>query len=106
MKKQIEVRLFGLNELGVKEMNEFYKHNIEKGYFDPFKIGDDFGKRKKRFKQLNSFSLDSHIMIYDVKQYNPDEPSRGLGWFELQVKHFKHEIYEVEVIEHFTRIEM
>ena len=28
MKKQIEVKLFGLNEFGVQEINEFYKHNI------------------------------------------------------------------------------
>ena len=28
--KQIEVKLLGLNELGVKELNEYYKHNITK----------------------------------------------------------------------------
>ena len=30
MKKQIELKLFGLNETGVNELNEFYKDNIRR----------------------------------------------------------------------------
>jgi len=104
MKKQIEVRMFGLSELGISEMNEYYKHNIIKYNWEPFKTSS-FGKRKKRFKQIKDFSLDSHIMTWDVKQHNPDNP-REEGWFDLQVKHFVHEIYEVEVVEKFTQINL
>ena len=34
VKKIIEVRLNGLNELGVKELNDYYKDNILLGYID------------------------------------------------------------------------
>ena len=102
MKKQIEVRIFSLNEFGVSEMNEYYKHNIKEGYINPLKL-NSFGKRKKRFKQAKDFSLDSYIMTYDIRQHNPENPCDE-GWFQLQVKHFKHEIYEVEVVETFKQI--
>ena len=36
MKKQIELKLFGLNETGVNELNEFYKDNIRENYIEPF----------------------------------------------------------------------
>jgi hypothetical protein len=32
IKKMIEVKLTGLNKLGVQELNEYYKHNISENF--------------------------------------------------------------------------
>jgi hypothetical protein len=101
MKKQIEVKLFGLNEFGVQEINEFYKHNIEEYNWEPFKLGDKFGLTKKRFKNSNEFyknGLDTYISFFDCQQYIPNSNLPG-NCFQFLLKHFVHEIFEVEVIE-------
>jgi hypothetical protein len=106
MKKQIEVKLFGLNELGVSEMNEFYKHNITEYNWELFRLGDKFGYTKKRFKNINEFyieGLDNYIGIFDCKQHIPDSKVPG-DYFEFSIKHFIHEIYEVEVVETMKKI--
>lgn len=105
-KKQIEVKLFGLNEFGVSEINEFYKHNIIKYDWGLFKLGDKFGYTKKRFKNINEFNskgLDNYIGFFDTKQYTPDSNLPG-DYFQFLLKHFTHEIYEVEVVETMKKI--
>ena len=107
MKKEIEIKLFGLNELGVNELNEHYKNNIEVGYISPFKIGGMKGTKRKRIKQLNSFwktGQDTYIQNVDLAQHIPGNEYHG-PYFSLQLKHFKHEIYEVELVETFKKIE-
>ena len=115
MKKQIEVKLFGLNELGVSELNEHYKYNIqfysERGWWKPFELGQKLGFTKKRFKNSNLFyksGLDNYIGFYDCKQalVNDDgsESEYGGPYFSLQIKHFVHEIFEVEVVETYNKI--
>jgi hypothetical protein len=106
MKKQIEVKLNGLNELGVQEINKFYKHNIEEYNWEPFKLGDKFGLTKKRFKNSNEFyknGLDTYISFFDTKQHIPNSNLPG-NYFDFLLKHFVHEIFEVEVIETKTKI--
>lgn len=107
MKKEIEIKLFGLNELGVKEMNEFYKHNIEAKYVMPYQVGDfQNHTKRKRIKQVRSFQntgLETYIFDIDVKQHIPGDKYGG-PCFSLQLKHFKHEVYEVEVTETFKKI--
>ena len=109
MKKQIEVKLKGLNEFGVSEMNEFYKHNIDKDWVSKFKLGDKCVNRtKKRFKNVNEFyknGLESYIGYFDIRQHIPKAKYPGC-YFELQLKHFVHEIFEVEVTEKFTQINL
>ena len=107
MKKEIEIKLFGLNELGVNELNEHYKHNINVEYADMFQIGDYKDIKRKRIKQSNSFQntgQDTYITNVDMDQYIPGNEYNG-PCFSLQLKHFKHEIYEVEVTETFKKIE-
>ncbi len=107
MKKQIEVKLKGLNEFGVSELNEFYKHNIDKDWVNKFILGDKcINLTKKRFKNINEFyknGLESYIGLYEVKQYIPKSKYPG-DYFSLQLKHFNHEIYEVEVVETMKKI--
>lgn len=111
MKKQIEVKLFGLNELGVSELNEHYKHNISVNYVNEFKLGDKLDFSKKRFKNSNLFykeGLDNYIGFFDCKQRLLDENGNESKYdgpcFSLQIKHFVHKIYEVEVVETYTEI--
>ena len=108
MKKQIEVKLFGLNEFGVNELNEFYKLNLELKGSKPF-TSEEFDEypKHKRFKNANLFTfngLDNYICDIDCTQVRTDGlPGYGPR-FSLQVKHFKHEIYKVEVVETFKKI--
>ena len=106
MKKQIELRLFGLNETGVNELNEFYKDNIRENYIEPFQIGEYKDIKRKRIKQINSFTntgLDTHITLVNIAQHIPGSEYHG-SYFSLQLKHFKHEVYEVEIVETFKKI--
>ena len=100
MKKQIEIKLFGLNELGVSEINEFYKLNIEQYNWDKFKLGDKFGLTKKRIKNVNEFyrnGLETYLGFFDTNQALPDN---SLGYyFDFKLKHFVHKIYEIELVE-------
>lgn len=107
MKKQIEIKLKGLNELGVQEMNEFYKLNIKEYNWDKFQLGDKFGLTKKRIKNVNEFylnGLETYLGMFNCKQSLPND---GTGYyFQFLLKHFVHEIFEVEVTEKFTQINL
>jgi hypothetical protein len=109
MAKSIEVRFKGLNELGVKELNEFYKINIKKNYIQPWELGsNDKVNFKKRYKQPKSFyklGLDTCVRTVDLVQSREENKQYGYScYFKLQLKHYYHEIYEVEVIETFKQI--
>ena len=107
MKKQIEIKLFGLNELGVREMNEFYQLNQEEYGVGVYQLGDKFGLTKKRIKNINEFyrnGLETYLGTFDIKQALPND---GTGYyFEFRLKHFVHKVYEVEVIETFTEVSL
>jgi len=105
-KKQIEVKMFGLNELGVKEINEFYKDNIQVGYCNKWKLGDrDTIKRTKRIKQTKGFNPEFILYRVDLKQHIIGTKYGG-GWFEVKVKHVECKIYEVEVVETLKEISL
>ena len=106
MTKQIEVRFKGLNELGVKELNEFYKFNIGKKW----KLGDNIIRfKKKRIKQYKRFyelGLETYIETIYMNQCREDE-EKYIGYgpnFVLLLKHFNHEIYEIEITETVKQI--
>ena len=104
-KKQIEVKILGLNELGVKEINEYYKDNIQVGYFGKFK-SDDLGKRKKRIKQINGFGPETVLHRVDIHQHIIGKKYGGGTGFEVKIKHVNCKIYEVEVVETFKEISL
>jgi len=113
MTKLIEVRFKGLNELGVKELNEFYKINIEKNKITPFTLGsNDKVNFKKRYKQPKSFyklGLDSRVRTVDLVRCRKDEHYHNdkygnESYFRLQIKHYYHEIYEIEITETIKQI--
>jgi hypothetical protein len=110
VKKIIEVRLNGLNELGVKELNEHYKLNIKQGYFKEFTLENTLGINKKRFKQVKSFEnlgLENYITTFDCAQSRLNEDGSRSEYcgpcFSAQLKHFNHEIYEIEITEVITK---
>ena len=98
-KKYYYVVFNGLNELGVQEMNEHYKHNQELYHVRKFKLNDDVTPRSKRFRMINQFGSESYINNYDVTQCKVDDNGNELPYygprFSLQIKHVNHEIYEV-----------
>ena len=109
MTKLIEVRFKGLNELGVKELNEFYKLNIEKNYTQPWVLGsNDKVYFKKRYKQPKSFyklGLDALVRTVDLVQSREENKYYGYScYFKLQLKHYCYEIYEVEITETIKQI--
>ena len=104
MKKQIEVRMNGLNELGVQEINEFYKDNISEGYFEPFELGDHMSSsRTKRFKQIKDFGSESFLYTVDFQQHIKGDKYGG-DWFQVKVKHVDCKISEVEIVETSRKI--
>ena len=104
MKKQIVVKMLGLNELGVQEINEFYKDNISEGYFEPFELGNHMtSSRTKRFKQIKDFGPESYLYTIDLKQHIRGDLYGG-GWFQVKVKHVDCEINEVEIVETSRKI--
>jgi len=104
MKKEIEIKLFGLNELGVNVLNEYHKHHIEAKIIPSFQIGDLglLKQRRIKYKKYQTAGQDANVLwcfIYEVhfSGYNGE-------YLTLQLKHFKHEIYEVEITENLKRI--
>jgi hypothetical protein len=118
-KKHYYVVFSGLNELGVQEMNEYYKHNQRLYNIRVFKLNDKVTKRSKRFRLISQFGPESIVEIYDLKREDIDENGnkdvhpndihsnlspelRELldqyetkSYFDIQIKHMNHEVYEV-----------
>jgi hypothetical protein len=94
MKISYKVINLGLNELGVKEINDFYKENINNKWISEFKLGDIFIKRSKRFHQEKYFlnkKEDSYFGTIDIKS--------NKGWFEIKLKHINYKITKIEITE-------
>jgi hypothetical protein len=103
MKKlMFKVENLGLNELGVKELNEHYKGNIENGFVDVFKLNEIIDTCKKKiYKQSKSFLKErenNYIGSIGCSQHIPNEKIPGPD-FSLQLKHINYKITKIEVIE-------
>jgi len=96
MKVQYKVINLGLNELGVKEINEFYKTNIKKNFFKEVKLGYRIGKSSKLFKQEKSF-----LGLKDENDFDfVDCTSCDNGkYFRVLLKHINYKIVKLEVVE-------
>jgi len=96
-KKYYHVVFSGLNELGVSEMNEFYKYNQQKYNTGVYKLNADVTKRSKRFRFIKQFGPESHVETYDLSAVEGEDNRnvRGQSYFSIQIKHLNHQIYEV-----------
>lgn len=104
-KKEIQVIIGGINQLGVNEINEFYKKNIELGYMKPVVLGEIL-VGNKRFKNIKSFynkGLENYVGTYDCTQYKEDKIGYG-SMFSLQLKHFDYKVYEVSITETYDEV--
>jgi len=104
MKVVFKVENLGLNKLGVQELNNFYKSNIEKGFMDSFKIGDIEVGKSKIFKQPNQFLKlreNNYFGDIDATQYVENSEYRGPK-FSIQLKHINYKITKIEIIESET----
>ena len=95
-KKYYYVMFSGLNELGVKEMNEHYKYSQKLNYCNVFELNDNVTKRSKRFRLIKQFGPESHVETYDLKAVEgEDNKNAKHSYFSIQIKHLNHQIYEV-----------
>ena len=86
-KKYYYVMFSGLNELGVKEMNEHYKYSQKLNYCNVFELNDNVTKQ---------FGPESHVETYDLKAVEgEDNKNAKHSYFSIQIKHLNHQIYEV-----------
>lgn len=103
MKKlMFKVVNLGLNEFGVKELNEYYKGNIERGFVSEFKLNEIIDTCKKKiYKQSKPFLREgenNYIGNIDCSQHIQNEKIPG-PCFSLQLKHINYKITKIEVIE-------
>ena len=96
MKNQFKVINLGLNELGVKEFNDHYKTNIEKGYIKEVKLGYRIGKSSKLFKQEKSFlelKEENYLDFYNLISCDTSK------YFHILLKHINYKIVKLELVE-------
>jgi hypothetical protein len=105
-KKEIQVIFGGINHVGVDEINEFYKKNIELGYMEPVVKGEML-VNNKRFKNVDLFyknSPNNIVGTYDCTQYKED----GIGYgprFTFILNHFDYYFREVEITETYKKVQ-
>jgi hypothetical protein len=92
--KKYCVEITGLNELGVSELNEFYKHNIEFNYINPYNVGRRVTKDSKYFFNNKNFSLESTIISLKAKVDENNKKVDGSS-FKIKLKHLNYKVYEV-----------
>lgn len=94
MKKIFKIKLVGLNEFGVNEIEQYYKPNIEKYGRSAIMPESSVGYNPLNFKTKTlkrEPNPETHIGSYDCCLYNPDLIGNGPK-FSLQLKHFNYEI--------------
>jgi hypothetical protein len=67
---------------------------------------DSYGENVPIFKNINEFyskGLDSYIGFFGTEQHIPNSNLHGY-YFDFQIKHSVHEIFEVEVVETMRKI--
>jgi hypothetical protein len=93
--KQYYVEVTGLNELGVNELNEFYKYNIEFNYINPYRVGRLVTNQKsKYFSNTKNFGLESTFISLKAKVDENGKKVDGSS-FQIKLKHLNCKVYEV-----------
>jgi hypothetical protein len=96
MKKHIEVKFLGLKEEALNEINEVFKSDYTLDNFKFYRYKTY--KHINKFKKLGQENLVENLMFWEDVYDKKD--------FSLKLKHFNIEMYEVEVIENHTKIEL
>jgi hypothetical protein len=97
MKNQFKVINLGLNELGVKEFNNFYKENIERGYIREVIVGERYSTKSKVFKQEKSFlekGIENEFGSFGIKACSEGQP-----YFIFKLKHINYKIVKLVLLE-------
>jgi hypothetical protein len=96
MKNQIKVKFLGLKEEALNEINEVLKSNYT---LDNFKF-----YRYKTYKNINKFKKLGQENLVELLMFWEDVYDKRE--FSLKLKHFDIEVFEVEIIESFNKIEL
>jgi hypothetical protein len=102
MKKHIKVKFLGIKQDALNELNNWVKTNfttIDEYTVENFKyFTPKTYKKVDKFKTLGLENLVDTLYVWE-DVYNKQT-------FDLKLKHFNIEVYEVEVIETHTKIEL
>jgi hypothetical protein len=96
MKNQIKVNFLGLKKEALNEINEVLKSNYTLDNFKFYKYKTY--KNINKFKKLGQENLVENLMFWE-DVYDKRE-------FSLKLKHFDIEVFEVEIVESFNKIEL
>jgi hypothetical protein len=102
MKKHIEVKFLGIKQDALDEINSWFKAtvNIKRDY-SPNNFKYLKSKAYKRIDKFNELGLENSVeTMYVWEDVNNKQT------FDLKLKHFNIEVYEIEVIETRTKIEL
>lgn len=102
MSKQIEVKFLGIKQDALDEINSWLKTHFPS--LTPYTLDNFKYLKSKTYKRVDKFKelgLENLIETwYEWKDiYNKQT-------FDLKLKHFNIEVYEVEVIKNHTKIEL
>ena len=96
MKNQIKVKFLGLKEEALNEINEVLKSDYTLDNFKFYKYKTY--KNINKFKKLGQENLVENLIFWE-DVYDKRE-------FSLKLKHFDIEVFEVEIVESFNKIEL
>ena len=96
MKDQIKVKFLGLKKEALNEINEVLKSNYTLDNFKFYRYKTY--KNINKFKKLGQENLVENLMFWE-DVYDKRE-------FSLKLKHFDIEVFEVEIVESFNKIEL
>jgi hypothetical protein len=92
-----KVENLGLNELGVKELNEYFKDRNTHYKEGDFHLNQMFGKKTKKFKQAKSFlSRGGDNYVTTIEAWDHDN---RFVEFVLLLKHINSKITKIETDE-------
>lgn len=102
MKKQIEVKFLGIKQDALDEINSWFKTHFP--LLDPYTLEHFSRYKSKTYKRVDKFKKLGLENL--VETWYEWEDVYNKQTFDLKLKHFNIEVYEVEVIENHTKIEL
>jgi hypothetical protein len=101
-KKFIEVKLLGIKQDALDEINSWFKATVKiKRDYSPNNFKHLKSKAYKRIDKFNELGLENLVHTMYVWEDVHNKQS-----FDLKLKHFNIETYEIEIIETRTKIEV
>jgi hypothetical protein len=102
MSKQIEVKILGIKQDALDEINEWARANSNT--YSPYTSNNFKYIKPKTYKNIRSLKKSGLEKVIDTLYTWRDFYNKQT--FDLKLKHLNIEVYEVEVIKNYTKIEL